>query len=247
MRDPATHLMRYLPRLSHRSLLPAAVAAVAAVAALAALPTPSLGTPIPEANSKLLFASFGDMPYRVPAVNYRQNGQEADDRLVLRRLIEPTLRRRPDIPFLIHLGDIGRVEDACTRPWQEATLLEWTRIGKPLVVIPGGNDWVDCGMVGVQPWNSWVKSGKPSIPASGSQQPTERPSALLCSRVIAASAPAESPGSPVNPSPQRARPKWCDGFRGMWPLRRSTTPPATMAGWITMPVDKGKRQGACGR
>ena len=147
MRDPA-HLMRYLPRLSHRSLLPAAVAAVAA---LAALPTPTLGTPIPEASSKLLFASFGDMPYRVPAVNYRQNGQEADDRLVLRRLIEPTLRRRPDIPFLIHLGDIGRVEDACTRPWQEATLLEWIRIGKPLVVIPGDNDWVDCGMVGVQP------------------------------------------------------------------------------------------------
>jgi hypothetical protein len=75
MRDPATHLMRYLPRLSHRSLLPAAVAAVAA------LPTPSLGTPIPEANSKLLFASFGDMPYRVPAVNWRLT----TDRTVRRR------------------------------------------------------------------------------------------------------------------------------------------------------------------
>ena len=134
--------MRHLPRLSPLSLLPAA---------LAALASPSLGTPIPEASSKLLFASFGDMPYKVPTVNYRQNGQEADDRLVLRRLIEPTLRRRRDIPFLIHLGDIGRVEDACTRPWQEATLLEWDRIGKPLVAIPGDNDWVDCGTVGVQP------------------------------------------------------------------------------------------------
>jgi hypothetical protein len=121
------------------------------VAALAAMATPTLGNPVPEARSKLLFASFGDMPYKVPAVNYRQNGQEADDRIVLRRLIEPTLRRRRDIPFLIHLGDIGRVEDACTRPWQEATLLEWYRIGKPLVAIPGDNDWVDCGMVGVQP------------------------------------------------------------------------------------------------
>jgi hypothetical protein len=134
--------MRHLTRFSLQSLLPVALAAMA---------TPTLGTPIPEASSRLLFASFGDMPYRVPTVNYRQNGQEADDRLVLRRLIEPTLRRRRDIPFLIHLGDIGRVEDACTRPWQEATLLEWSRIGKPLVVIPGDNDWVDCGRLGVQP------------------------------------------------------------------------------------------------
>ena len=145
MTEPATHRMRHLPRISPLSLLPAAVAALAAMA------TPTLGKPVTEASSKLLFASFGDMPYKVPAVNYRQNGQEADDRLVLRRLIEPTLRRRRDIPFLIHLGDIGRVEDACTRPWQEATLLEWDRIGKPLVAIPGDNDWVDCAMVGVQP------------------------------------------------------------------------------------------------
>jgi hypothetical protein len=113
--------------------------------------TPTLGSPAPEANSKLLFASFGDMPYMVPTVNYRQGGQEAEDRLVLRRLIEPTLKRRRDIPFLIHMGDIGRVEDACTRPWQKETLLEWNRIGKPLVVIPGDNDWVDCGRLGVQP------------------------------------------------------------------------------------------------
>ena len=145
MTEPALHLMRHLPQLSPPSLLSAAVAA------LAALATPSFGTPVPEASSKLLFASFGDMPYMVPAVNYRQNGQEAEDSLVLRRLIEPTRRRRRDIPFLIHMGDIGRVEDACRRPWQEATLLEWNRIGKPLVVIPGDNDWVDCGRLGVQP------------------------------------------------------------------------------------------------
>lgn len=121
------------------------------MAALGALASPTLGTPLPETSSRLLFASFGDMPYMVPTVNYRQNGQEADDRLVLRRLIEPTLRRRSDIPFLIHMGDIGQVEDACTRAWQEETLLEWDRIGKPLVVIPGDNDWVDCGRLGVQP------------------------------------------------------------------------------------------------
>ena len=134
--------MRPVTRRSPLALLPAA---------LTALATPTLGAPVPEAGSRLLFASFGDMPYGVPAVNYRQNGQEATDRLVLQRLIEPTLRRRRDIPFLIHLGDIGRVEDACTRPWQEATLLTWQRIGKPMVVIPGDNDWVDCGKLGGQP------------------------------------------------------------------------------------------------
>jgi hypothetical protein len=149
------------------SLLPATVAALAAMA------TPTLGKPIPEASSKLLFASFGDMPYMVPTVNYRQNGQEAEDRLVLRRLIEPTLKRRRDIPFVIHMGDIGRVEDACTRPWQETTLLEWNRIGKPLVVIPGDNDWVDCGMIGVQPLERLKEirqtfySGKPFTTTNG--------------------------------------------------------------------------------
>ena len=137
--------MRHHSPLSPLSLLPAALAALATMA------TPTLGSPAPEANSKLLFASFGDMPYMVPTVNYRQGDQEAEDRLVLRRLIEPTLKRRRDIPFLIHMGDIGRVEDACTRPWQKETLLEWNRIGKPLVVIPGDNDWVDCGRLGVQP------------------------------------------------------------------------------------------------
>lgn len=107
--------MRHHSPLSPLSLLPAALAALATMA------TPTLGSPAPEANSKLLFASFGDMPYMVPTVNYRQGGQEAEDRLVLRRLIEPTLKRRRDIPFLIHMGDIGRVEDACTRPWKKET------------------------------------------------------------------------------------------------------------------------------
>jgi len=145
MTESATDLMRNITRRRPRSLL------ATAVATLAAMANPTLANPVPEASSKLLFASFGDMPYLVPAVNYRQNGQEAEDRLVLQRLIEPTLRRRRDIPFLIHMGDIGRVEDACRRPWQKATLLEWQRIGKPLVVIPGDNDWVDCGRLGVQP------------------------------------------------------------------------------------------------
>ncbi|MFN5163166.1 MAG: hypothetical protein ACK5IA_15045 [Cyanobacteriota bacterium] len=146
MTAPAIHLMRNISRVR-----PLALVSAAAAVAVAALATPTLAAPVPEASSKLLFASFGDMPYLVPAVNYRQNGQEAEDRLVLQRLIEPTLRRRRDIPFLIHMGDIGRVEDACRRPWQEATLTEWNRIGKPLVVLPGDNDWVDCGRLGVQP------------------------------------------------------------------------------------------------
>lgn len=159
--------MRFITRLSPLSLLPAAVSV------LAALATPTLGSPIPEANSRLLFASFGDMPYVVPTVNYRQNGQEADDRLVLQRLIEPTLKRRRDIPFLIHMGDIGRVQDACTRPWQEETLQQWNRIGKPLVVIPGDNDWVDCGRLGVQPLDRLKEireifySGKPFTTTNG--------------------------------------------------------------------------------
>lgn len=134
--------MGIIPRLRRHTLL---------MAALATLTTPALGTPLPEASTTPLFASFGDMPYRVPTDNYRQHGHEAEDTLLLRRLIQPSLQRRRDIPFLIYLGDIGRVEDACTRPWLETTLLEWQRIGKPLVYTPGDNDWVDCAMIGVQP------------------------------------------------------------------------------------------------
>lgn len=106
------------------------------------------------------FAVFGDMPYEADV----EGGIKDSD--VLRQQIYPGIRARDDILFTIHLGDIGRPNDACTTDFRERTKEEWSQyfyadIGriKPVYYTPGDNDWTDCSRdpVNIHPLESWAE------------------------------------------------------------------------------------------
>ena len=93
----------------------------------------------PESTAAISFAAYGDMPYMARLPDGRTDEQ------VLAQDIAPRIRQRDDIPFVIHLGDLGRPDVACTDSWLEKTRLFWeNELIKPVFYTPGDNDWTDC-------------------------------------------------------------------------------------------------------
>jgi hypothetical protein len=79
------------------------------------------------------------MPYRVKLADGRTDEQ------LLNEDIAPQIRQRDDIPFVIHLGDLGRPNFACTDAWLEQTKAFWQHeLHKPVFYTPGDNEWLDC-------------------------------------------------------------------------------------------------------
>ncbi|MGK7874408.1 MAG: hypothetical protein AB4426_14190 [Xenococcaceae cyanobacterium] len=67
------------------------------------------------------------------------------DEQVLVEDIAPEIQRRDDLPFVIHLGDLGRPQDACSDAWLEKSKAFWeNELLKPVFYTPGDNDWTDC-------------------------------------------------------------------------------------------------------
>ncbi|HLJ00808.1 MAG TPA: hypothetical protein VKT76_13905 [Bradyrhizobium sp.] len=93
------------------------------------------------------FAVYGDMPYGVP---YEGN----DDDWLLRNHILPRLSESVNIPFVMHVGDIGRpggtktdkLYNSCTDAFRATTLTSWRVLNKPMFFTPGDNDWTDCSV-----------------------------------------------------------------------------------------------------
>ncbi|HLP91082.1 MAG TPA: hypothetical protein VK184_21180 [Nostocaceae cyanobacterium] len=85
------------------------------------------------------FVVYGDIPYMVKLADGRT------DKEVLEQDIAPQIRQRADIPFAIHVGDLGRPQDACFDSWLEESKALWeNQIVKPVFFTPGDNDWTDC-------------------------------------------------------------------------------------------------------
>jgi hypothetical protein len=85
------------------------------------------------------FVAYGDMPYGAKAADGRT------DTVVLTESIAPEIRRRTDVPFVIHVGDTGRPNDACSDAWLKQLKQFWeTELRKPVFFTPGDNDWTDC-------------------------------------------------------------------------------------------------------
>jgi len=94
---------------------------------------------VPTAEWPVQFAAYGDMPYGVIMSDGRSDAQ------VLVENIAPEIRRREDLPFVIHLGDLGRPEDVCNDTTLEEHKAFWaTALVKPVFYTPGDNDWTDC-------------------------------------------------------------------------------------------------------
>mgnify|MGYP006269286229 CR=1 FL=1 len=91
------------------------------------------------ATEPVTFAAYGDIPYMVKLPDGRNDEQ------VLIEDIAPKMRQRDDIPFVIHLGDLGRPQDTCYDSWLEKSQKLWKEeIVKPVFFTPGDNDWTDC-------------------------------------------------------------------------------------------------------
>jgi hypothetical protein len=85
------------------------------------------------------FVVYGDMPYGVTMPDGRSDTQ------VLTDDIAPAIRHREDIPFVIHVGDLGRPEDVCTDAQLESFKTFWAAaFRQPVFYTPGDNDWTDC-------------------------------------------------------------------------------------------------------
>lgn len=96
-------------------------------------------TEIDHSSAEVIFAAYGDMPYMVKLSDGRTDEQ------VLYQDIAPKIRERADIPFVIHVGDLGRPDIACTDSWLEKTKSFWRNaLIKPVFFTPGDNDWTDC-------------------------------------------------------------------------------------------------------
>ena len=87
----------------------------------------------------VIFAAYGDMPYMVKLPDGRT------DEEVLLQDIAPKIRNNANIPFVIHVGDLGKPQYACSDAWLEKTKSFWQQeLRKPVFYTPGDNDWTDC-------------------------------------------------------------------------------------------------------
>ncbi len=112
---------------------------IRAVCVLLMLYLPCSAAAILALPSPVVFAAYGDMPYRITLPDGRTDEQ------VLAEDIAPKIRRSADISFVIHLGDIGRSEFACNDAWLEKTRDFWKYdLVKPVFYTPGDNEWTDC-------------------------------------------------------------------------------------------------------
>jgi hypothetical protein len=94
---------------------------------------------VPTAERPFQFAAYGDMPYGATMPDGRSDAQ------VLAEDIASEIRRRENLPFIIHLGDLGRPQDVCTDAKLEEHKAFWaTALVKPVFYTPGDNEWTDC-------------------------------------------------------------------------------------------------------
>lgn len=82
-------------------------------------------------QSEFVFGLFGDTPYNESEV--RRLDTLIDD------------MNAEALAFVVHLGDIGSSAIACDDAWLQARKNQFARIRHRLVVIPGDNEWRDCG------------------------------------------------------------------------------------------------------
>jgi hypothetical protein len=96
----------------------------------------------PTPADALVFGVLGDAPYnegeveRLDAVIDRMNAER--------------------LAFVVHVGDIGSSELACSDQWLRERKRQFERIRHPFLLIPGDNEWSDCAdpMERLRQWRS---------------------------------------------------------------------------------------------
>jgi len=97
----------------------------------------------PKLLAALAFALLGDVPYSQPQAN----------------LLDDMIDRMNAAPlaFVVHVGDITSGTGPCGDEWMEARRKQFARFRHPFVLLPGDNDWSDCGRTGFDPMERLAK------------------------------------------------------------------------------------------
>jgi hypothetical protein len=85
--------------------------------------------PIP-ANADVVFGALGDAPYNDAEVERLE--------LVIDRM------NAEKLAFVVHVGDIGASDIACTDGYLFERQRQFGRIRHPFLLLPGDNEWSDC-------------------------------------------------------------------------------------------------------
>src|SRR5262245_754257 len=118
--------------MSSRSCQPSAARRAWAVSVTAvALLTAGVSTPARAQSQPFTFALWGDMPYA-----------KANDGPKIPALIADM--NASDIAFSLYDGDIKDGSSKCTDDVYTAAIEMFDRFQKPVVYIPGDNEWTDC-------------------------------------------------------------------------------------------------------
>lgn len=109
---------------THRTASKTSAALLGAVALL-------LGQAGTAQASSFSFALMGDQPYTDLL-------EPATDSLI------KTMNRDPDVQWILHVGDIKGGAEPCTDELLTRRIEQLRRSEKPLVYVPGDNEWTDC-------------------------------------------------------------------------------------------------------
>ena len=114
-----------------------------------------------NAQSSVVFALMGDVPYTQPHAN------------ILDAMIDNINRDKP--AFVVHVGDITGGQGPCTDAWFEARAKQFARLQAPFLLAPGDNEWTDCHRTGFDPLERLAKvrslfhSRAPALPGFARQ------------------------------------------------------------------------------
>ena len=115
----------------HRSFMLRSLVSAALVLTVAACAAPGSADPIASAPAKFSFGLWGDMPY-----------QKAGDDAKLPAVLQSI--NASDIAFSLYDGDIKDGSSKCTDDVYTDALKMFGSLKKPVVYVPGDNEWTDC-------------------------------------------------------------------------------------------------------
>jgi hypothetical protein len=119
-----------------------AIIAVSAVAAaLVAAVTPlSTASAAPDSAGDLTVAVYGDAPYGTTPTDNAEF-------LATPAFID-SINADRQVSFVAHVGDIHSGKQYCTQAYDNSIAALWQAYQKPLVYMPGDNEWTDCHKAG---------------------------------------------------------------------------------------------------
>ena len=106
--------------------------------------------------TRFAFALIGDQPY-FPKVGTQQQFPTTSEYINIIDSINNSERR---VAFTVHIGDIKAGDTFCSNDVYTNNLALFNRFARPLIYLPGDNEWTDCHRVNNRYHCSSVLTGR---------------------------------------------------------------------------------------